>query len=148
MARELSQAGFDLIKQFEGCRLKAYRCPAGIWTIGYGWTKAVGHRVIHPGMTITQDQAEALLAEGVKPYCAAVEQACPTATDDQFAAMVSLAYNIGVGAFAKSSVARHHAAGNYPRAADSFLLWTKGGGKTLPGLVRRRRAERALYLQT
>lgn len=148
MARELSQAGLDLIKRFEGLRLTAYRCPAGVWTIGVGWTKAVDNQVIHPGMTITREKAEELLREGVKEYCAAVEKACPTATDNQFAAMVSLCYNIGPAAFARSSVARYHTRGSFQRAADAFLLWTKAGGKVLPGLVRRREAERALYLQT
>lgn len=147
MARELSQAGLDLIKQFEGLRLTAYRDAVGVLTIGYGWTQPVDGKPIQAGMTITREQAEALLKEGVKPYCAVVNNVCPTATDDQFAAMVSLAYNIGSGAFAKSSVARHHAAGNPKQAANAFLLWNKAGGKVLPGLVRRREAERALYVR-
>lgn len=145
--RKLSQAGLDLIKRFEGLRLTAYRCPAGVLTIGYGWTHPIDGKPISAGTKITLEKAEELLEKGVAPYCAAVEKSCPSATDNQFAAMTSLCYNIGPAAFAKSSVARYHAGGEFKRAADAFMMWTKGGGKTLPGLVRRREAERALYLQ-
>lgn len=144
--RDLSQAGLDIIKQFEGCRLTAYRCPAGVWTIGYGWTKPVNGKPVGAGMKITKEKAEVLLTEGVLPYCGVVNKHCPDANDNQFAAMVSLCYNIGPSNFAKSSVARYHAAGQHTLAADAFLRWNKAGGQVLPGLTRRRQAERALYL--
>lgn len=146
MTRSINSAGLDLIKRFEGVRRRAYLCPAGKWTIGYGWTKPVDGKPVGPGMVITHAKAEELLAEGVKQYCSAVEKSCPTATDNQFGAMVSLCYNIGTDAFTKSSVARYHVAGDRHLAADAFLKWTKGGGRVLPGLVARRKAERALYL--
>lgn len=141
---KISQAGLDLIKAFEGLVLKAYTCPAGVLTIGYGHTGPD----VYPGLRITADQAEDLLRKdlakferGVLMYLDGV----PTA-QAQFDAMVSLAFNIGLGGFMRSSVLRHHKAGNRLRAAASFLMWVKGGGKTLPGLVRRRNAERKLYL--
>lgn len=148
MARTINQVGLDLIKQFEGCRLVAYRCPAGVVTIGYGWTRPIDGKPLTMGTRITQVQADALLIDGLADYIAAVEKACPQATDNQFAAMVSLAYNIGTGAFAKSSIAKLHHSGQHTLAADAFRRWNKAGGKVLPGLVRRREAERLLYLRS
>lgn len=145
MTRRINAAGLTLIKSFEGLRLSAYRCPAGVWTIGYGHTGPD----VRPGMRITEAEAEALLRGDLDRFESGVLagiDAAPT-TDNQFAAMVSLAFNIGLGAFNKSTVLRQHTAGNTQRAAAAFLLWVKGGGKTLPGLVRRRTAERALYLR-
>jgi lysozyme len=137
-------AGIELIKRNEGCRLTAYLDPVNIWTIGYGDTGAHVFR----GCTITQDEAERLLAERLlREFEPGVQRAigdAPT-NENQFAAMVSLAYNVGVGAFAKSSVARHHRAGEYAKAASSFHLWNKAGGKVLAGLVRRRAEEADLY---
>lgn len=145
MTRRVNQAGLDLIKSFEGLRLAAYRCPAGVWTIGYGHT---GPNV-KPGLRITLAEAEALLKGDLDRFESGVESAIGPAstTANQFSAMVSLAFNIGLGAFQRSTVLRMHRAGNRQRAAAAFLLWVKGGGRTLPGLVRRRTAERALYLR-
>ena len=139
---ECCEKGLCLIKEFEGCKLKAYKCPAGVWTIGYGWTSGV-----KPGDVWTQAKAEEMLVKGVVPYSNAVSKACPKATQNQFDAMVSLCYNIGPGNFAKSSVVRFHNAGKFSKAADAFLMWNKGGGKVLAGLTRRRKAERKLYLE-
>ena len=132
-----------LIKEFEGLRLKSYRCPAGVWTIGYGETRG-----IKPGMVWTRAQAEAALIEGVKPYAKAVAEAIGNAktTQNQFDALTSFCYNAGPGNLRKSSMVRLHRQGKYQQAGDAFMAWTKGGGKTLPGLVRRRKHERALYL--
>lgn len=141
--RTVSQKGLALIKEFEGLRLKAYRCPAGVVTIGYGWTKGV-----RMGDVWTRQKAEEMLVEGVKPYAATVAKAIgktPT-SQGEFDALVSFCYNAGPGNFLKSSMLRRHLRGQKQLAADAFLKWTKGGGRTLPGLVRRRRAERALYL--
>lgn len=141
--RQINQAGLDLIKSFEGLRLKTYRCAAGVLTVGYGHTGPD----VHPNTHITLQEAEALLKGDLDQFEAGVEKAVgPNTTDNQFAALVSLAYNIGLGAFLRSTVLRQHRAGNYKLAAASFLMWVKGGGRTLPGLVRRRAAERALYL--
>lgn len=132
-----------LLHHFEGCKLTAYKCPAGVWTIGYGDT---GPHVT-AGLRWTQEQAEAAfrvrLAREFEP---AVRKVCDERTTPaQFGAMVALAYNIGVGAFARSSVARCHRDGNHAGAALAFLSWNRAGGKVMPGLTRRRSAEAALY---
>src|SRR6516165_684866 len=147
MARQINDAGLQLIASSEGLRLSAYQDVAGIWTIGYGHIKGVGR-----GMTITQDQAMAFLREDLGQAQAAVDGATSSvATDDnQFAAMVSLCFNIGSGNFRTSSVLRLHRAGNPAGAADAFLMWDKahvnGELKEVAGLKRRRESERALYL--
>ena len=133
----------SLIKQFEGCRLKAYLCPAGIWTCGYGSTGPD----VGPGTVWTQRQAEDRLASDLKTFIDGVAAKLTVpATPNQHAAMASLAYNIGLGNFGKSSVLRLHNQSDQKGAADAFLMWTKAGGKELLGLVRRRDAERSLYL--
>lgn len=139
-----SSAGIALIKKFEGCRLEAYQDVVGVWTIGYGDTSNV-----RPATRITQQQAEDRLANRLaqefEPGVMAGIGNAP-ATQPQFDAMVSLSWNIGIGAFAKSSVARFHRSGDYAAAAYAFLLWNKAGGQVYDGLVRRREEERALYL--
>lgn len=139
--REIGPAGLDLIKQFEGCRLTAYLCPARVPTIGYGHTGPE----VHVGHTITQADADRLLADDLDRFEHAVDGAAPGASQAMFDAMVALAFNIGIGGFLKSSVLRLHKAGDHRRAADAFGLWNKGGGKILPGLVRRRAEEANLY---
>lgn len=139
--RAINKAGLDLIKQFEGCKLKAYVCPAGVLTIGYGST---GPHV-KPGMTITADQAEELLRSDLRRFEDYVAKECAPATDNQFSALVSFCFNVGEGALKSSTLRRMHLEGNYEAAAGQFARWTRGGGKVLPGLVRRREAESALY---
>jgi lysozyme len=139
--RRINKAGLDLIKSFEGLELKAYLCPAKVWTIGYGST---GPHV-KPGMVITEAEAERLLREDLERFEACVAKAAPGASDNEFAAMVSLAFNIGEDGFRKSTVLRKHLAGDHLGAASAFAMWVKGGGRTLPGLVRRRAAEAQLY---
>lgn len=139
--RQINAAGLDLIKSFEGLRLAAYKDAVGVWTIGWGST---GPHV-KAGMTITRDEAETLLRQDLRRFEECVERECPVATDNQFAAMVSLAFNIGCAGFEGSTVCRMHKAGNYTRARLAFAMWVKAGGKTLAGLVRRRAAEAALY---
>lgn len=139
--RRINRAGLDLVKQFEGLQLKAYLCPAKVWTIGYGSTGA--H--VTPGMVITEAEAERLLREDLERFEAAVAKAAPDATDNQFAAIVSLAFNIGIAGVLKSTVLRKHLAGDHVGAASAFAMWNKGGGRVLAGLVRRRAAEAQLY---
>ncbi len=141
LGRQIGAAGLALIKEFEGLRLTAYLCPARVWTIGYGST---GPNV-KPGQTITEQQAEALLQHDLDRFEDAVAMAAPDATQNQFDAMVALAFNIGIGAFCKSTVLRKHRDGNYRAAAEAFGMWVKGGGRVLPGLQRRRTAEASLY---
>jgi GH24 family phage-related lysozyme (muramidase) len=147
MSRSINQAGVELIKGFESCRLKAYQDVRGIWTIGWGHIAGVTE-----GMVYTQAEADAALLEDLRGAEAAVERGIGAAstTDDQFGAMVSLCYNIGAGAFAGSTVLRQHCAGAHQAAADAFLMWNKatidGVLKQVAGLTRRRNAERTLYL--
>lgn len=139
--RQIGGKGLALIKHFEGCKLSAYKCPANVWTIGYGSTGS--H--VKPGMQITEQEAEKLLREDLSRFEKAVAEDAPNATQNQFDAMVSLAFNIGIAGFRRSSVRRLHRAGDHQGAAKAFLMWSKAGGKTLRGLVRRREAEAALY---
>jgi lysozyme len=144
----INNSSIALIKEFEGCKLKAYKCPAGVWTIGYGTTDgAVTGVTPHEGMVITQEQADRYLAISVGKFAAAIKPAITQPiNENEFGAFVSLAYNIGSGAFKKSSALRHFNAGDKAKAADAILMWNKAGGKVLSGLVRRRAAERALFL--
>ena len=144
----INKASTDLIKSFEGCSLKAYKCPAGIWTIGYGTTAAAGVGVIpHEGMTITQAQADHYLNITLENFATEVmKMLTRAATQNEFGAFVSLAYNIGLGAFKKSSALRYFNAGDHAKAADAILMWNKASGKVLAGLTRRRIAERDLFL--
>lgn len=141
----VSDFGLDLIRAFEGFFAKPYRCPAGVLTQGYGHTAAAGPPAL--GGVWTKDYAAQVLARTVADrYAAPVERLLTRKpTQAQFDAMVSLAYNIGVQAFARSSVLRWFNLGHDKRAADAFGMWTKGGGKVLPGLVRRRASEALVY---
>ncbi len=140
----INAAGLEIIKRNEGLRLDAYPDPAtggDPWTIGYGHTGQV-----HEGMTISQAQADAYLAEDLDKFETGVNDLIEQATDNQFSAMVSLSYNIGLGNFEKSSVLKLHNAGEYPAAANAFLMWNKAAGRVFAGLERRRNEERTLYL--
>lgn len=137
-----SQKGIDLIKKFEGCRLEAYRCPAGVWTIGYGHTKGVQN-----GLKITQAQAEEFLREDLKVYEQAVESCVKVPlSQNQFDALVSFCYNCGSGALKTSTLLRLLNEGKYKNAAEQFLRWNKVGGKVFAGLTRRREEERVIFL--
>lgn len=138
----INAKGLALIKEFEGCKLDAYQDIGGVWTIGYGHTKTA-----KAGMRITQLQADQLLAAEVSGFAADVIALCDvTPNDNQWAALTSLAYNIGVGALRKSTVLRMHNAGKHAEAAAAFSMWNKAGGKVRAGLTRRRAAEASLYL--
>lgn len=144
----INDASVAMIKSFEGCSLTAYKCPAGIWTIGYGTTAAAGVGVIpHEGMKITQTQADYYFEITIRNFATEVAKLLTRATtQNEFGAFVSLAYNIGVGAFKKSSALRYFNAGDHAKAAEAILMWNKAGGKVLAGLTRRRMAERDLFL--
>ena len=139
--RRINDAGLALIKDFEGCKLTAYRDPVGILTIGYGST---GPHV-KPGMTITQDEADALLRADLDRFEKAVSEMAPNATGNQFAALVSLAFNVGEANLRKSTLLKKHLAGDREGAKAEFARWKYAGGKELKGLVRRRAAEADLY---
>lgn len=133
----ISQTGLELIKKYEGCRLKSYKCPAGVWTIGYGHTAGVKE-----GQTITQAQAEQYLKEDMVKYEGYVEKYVSlTLNQNQFDALVSFTYNCGAGNLQKLVKNRNHA-----QIAEALTLYNKATGKVLPGLVKRRAEEKALFL--
>jgi lysozyme len=138
----INDAGLQIIKDSEGLRLEAYNA-GGKWYIGYGHA-----RTARSGMKITEAQAEALLREDVKDAEDGVRKAVTVPVNrNQFSAMVSLAYNLGVGGFGHSTVLAAVNAGDYEGAADAFLNHNKAGGKVLEHLTMRREKERALFLQ-
>lgn len=137
-----NQAGLDLIKRFEGLRLDAYLCPAGRWTIGYGHTGDV-----KKGDEITEHQADAILELDLEHFEKHVSALAPDANENEFAALVSFAFNLGVAALARSSLLKKHLAGDKQGAAAEFMKWKYAAGKVLPGLVKRRAAERELFLK-
>lgn len=131
----------DLIRRFEGLRLKAYLCPAGIWTIGYGHTAGV-----RAGQVIDEIAAELLLDADLKYIAVQLSPLIRVpVSEGQAGAMLSFAFNVGVGAFRRSTLLRYLNEGKYANAAYEFRRWTKAGGRDLPGLVRRREAEEALF---
>jgi len=147
---KVNAEGYALLKKFEGCRLKAYLCPAGVWTIGFGNTFYEDGTKVKEGDVITQQRADELAKFIVEQFATSIRAMIKQPlNENQFSACVSLAYNIGTGGFKKSSVLRKlNANPNDPTIADSFRLWNKGGGVILKGLVRRREAEIALYFKS
>lgn len=146
MARTINDAGLALIKKFEGCVLEAYPDPG---TGGDPWTIGVGHTgpEVEPGMTITEAEAMDLLRRDLDAAEAGVERLVQVyVTDNQFSAMVSLAFNIGLGAFGRSTLLRLLNSSDDQGAADQFAVWKRSGGRVMDGLVRRRAAERDLFL--
>ena len=145
---KINRATVDLVKEFEGFSAKAYKCPAGIWTIGYGTTASAGVGITpKEGMTITRGDAESYLHGALQKFADQIEDVITAPiNENEFGAFVSLAYNIGPGAFRKSSALRLFNEGDKAKAASALLLWNKAGGKVLKGLTRRREAERKLFL--
>jgi GH24 family phage-related lysozyme (muramidase) len=140
---KMNEAGRNLLKEFEGLRLDAYLCPAGVWTIGYGSTFGV-----HPGDRITPAEAETLLIKDLDQFEKGVAKLVkvPLSTN-QFSALVSFAYNLGLGALEESTLLRVLNKGDYQAAANELLRWDKANGVPLAGLTRRRKAERELFLK-
>ena len=144
-----NQSTIDLIAEFEGFRASWYRDPVGVLTIGYGHTDAAGHpkHADDPGLTLTKSDAQIILARDLVKYEIAVRSAVHVPlNENQFGALVSFTYNLGPGNLKSSTLLRKLNAGDYAGAADEFGKWINAGGKPLPGLVRRRAAERALFL--
>ena len=147
--RKVSTAGLALIRSFEGCRLKAYKDSGGVWTIGYGTTRIAGQPV-KPTLTISQAEAEILLQAQVEEHWREAEKHIVNAdalSQYQVDALASLVYNIGVGAFSKSTLLKLLNRGLEMHAADEFLKWNKVKGKVVRGLTRRRRAERQMFIR-
>ena len=140
---KISQAGVDAIKAFEGLRLDAYKCPAGIPTIGYGSTGS--H--VSMGMSITEEYAEVLLREDIERFERCVnEYVTVELTQHMFDALVSFAFNLGCGALKRSTLLKRVNVNRKEDAANEFLRWDKAGGRKLAGLTRRRNEEREMFL--
>lgn len=146
--RHISPEGIALVKHFEGWFDRAYLCPAGVWTIGYGHTGLTHNDgTVYRGRKITPTQGEALLRHDMLTFERRVQDrvTVPLA-QHEFDALVSFAFNVGGRAFATSTLLRLLNAGDREGAAAQFHRWVRGGGVRLPGLVRRRRAEAAMFL--
>lgn len=141
----ISAQGVQLVKHFEGLFLKAYLCPAGVWTIGYGHTGLTHNDgTVKAGRKITEAEAEALLFHDLNHFAPSVEKLVKVPlAQHEFDALVSFHFN--TGGLGKSTLLKKLNAGDRSGAALEFLKWTKGGGKVLPGLVRRRKAEQYLF---
>lgn len=138
-----SDKALDLIRQFEGLRLAAYKCPAGVPTIGYGTTRGV-----KMGMTVTKDEAEKLLQADVTPFSDRINKLVKVKLNqNQFDALVSFVYNVGSGAFADSTMLKLINQNLLDDAANQFIRWNKANGEVLTGLTRRRMTERDLFLR-
>ena len=136
-----SQDAIDLVKASEGCRLTAYRDPVGILTIGYGSTGG-----IREGQTITQQQAEDMLADDLDEAASQVsEMVTVPLTQGQFDALVDFVFNLGAGRLRGSTLLQYLNRGQYDQASAQFKFWVMAGGHALPGLVTRRAAEVALF---
>ena len=137
----IGQKGIELIKHFEGCELEAYKCPAGVWTIGYGHIKGVSE-----GMSITQEQAEQMLLDELKEYENYInELVTVNLSQNQFDALVSWVYNLGPANLKSSTLLKVLNSGDYAGVPDQIERWNKAGGKVLEGLIRRRQAESSLF---
>ena len=145
--RSTSAQGLAIIKKHEGLRLSSYLCPAGVPTIGYGNTRHPdGRKVVLGEKLSSEKEATQLLLASLESFEAAVNRHLPNLNQCQFDALVSFTYNVGTGAFIKSTLlkkAKVNAAD--PSIVDEFQKWVRGGGKVLPGLVTRRREEANLY---
>ena len=139
----IPEALLALIRKFEGLRLKPYRCPAGVPTIGYGHTGPD----VKPGLVITQQQADQLLVNDLAKFERGVNALVTVKIkQNQFDALVSFSYNLGLGSLQQSTLLRLLNAGNFQAAADQFLRWNRAGGHVVAGLSRRRAAERDMFL--
>jgi lysozyme len=142
----ITQLGVDFIARSEGLKLKAYKCPAGVWTIGYGHTSAMGAPEVYPGMVITVEQAADILQDDIERVEAILRRHIKVPlTQSQYAALVSFVFNIGGPKFAKSTLLRLLNKRDYDSVPAQLLRWTHSNGAVLPGLVTRRTAEAAMW---
>ena len=133
---------YALIRRFEGCHLTPYICPAGVWTCGWGSTGPD----VFPGRPWTQDYADARLEQDVIRFTRETARLCPNLTGDAFCAVTDFAYNLGSSRLRNSTLRKRLNEKRLDLAAVELRKWVNGGGRRLPGLVRRREAEIALLL--
>ena len=144
---KIGEKGLALIKEFEGCKLQSYKCPAGVWTIGIGSTRYADGTPVKANQALPNEAAAmALLKDTITLYELDVTSLVKVPiTQNQFDALVSFAYNVGLSALNDSTLLRFHKAGDYAAAKLQFARWDKNDGKVMKGLTRRRAAEAALY---
>jgi len=156
----ISDKALKMIKHHEGVRTKPYRCPALLWTVGVGHVIDPNHikvpleqrkeLPIPQGWdrTLTMDEVDAILQKDLASFEKGVLRLCPAAVQNQshLDALVSFSFNVGLGNLQRSTIRAKYNRGDFEGAAEAFLDWTKAGGKVLPGLVKRRNDERALFL--
>jgi lysozyme len=146
---EINKAGKDLIKRFEGCKLKAYKCPAGVWTIGYGNTFYEDGTKVKEGDVITQERAEELFDIIINDFVRMTDALVKSdVTENNFSALVSFTFNVGTGNLKRSTLLKKvNANPKDPSIRAEFMKWTRANNVVLKGLVRRREAEAKLYEQ-
>jgi lysozyme len=139
-----SEFCFNLIREFEGCKLRSYQDSVGVWTIGWGHTQDV-----QEGQTILQEQADALLEQDAQAACSGMNELVKvTLTQNQVDALTSWTYNLGIGNLKESTLLRLLNLGQYDQVPEQMQKWVYAGGEVLPGLVKRRAAEAALWGQS
>ncbi len=157
---KVSPAAIRMIKHHEGVRTRPYRCPALLWTVGVGHVIDPSHAAVKYeerrtlpipegwDRSLSMGEVDAILAQDLGRFERGVARLCPSAVDyqGQFDALVSFSFNVGLGNLQRSSLRMKHNRGDFEEAADEFMKWTKAGGRVLPGLVKRRQDERALYV--
>ncbi len=147
--KSISPSGINLITSFEDLKLEAYDDGTGTWTIGFGTTAYPDGVRVQKGDRCSLVQANTFFQHDLRRFQNTVNQTVSVVlSQNQFDALVSLSYNIGQHAFKNSTLLKYLNAGNYQAAADQFLVWNKGGGQVLQGLVRRREVEQALFLKS
>jgi lysozyme len=156
---KVSDAAKAMIKHHEGVRTRPYRCPALLWTVGVGHVIDPSHAAVKYeerrnlpipdgwNRSLTMGEVDAILSQDLARFERGVARLCPAALghQGQFDALVSFAFNVGLGNLQRSSIRMRYNRGDIEGAADAFLMWTKAAGKVLPGLVKRRNDERALF---
>jgi lysozyme len=144
---KMTEEGLALIKRFEGLRLEAYRDAVGVWTIGYGHTSMAGAPDVRQGLRVTDTEAHDILVRDVDAFARGVRALLRVSlTPSQFSALVSFAFNVGLGGLKRSSVLDAVNTRNFEAVPRRLNLWTKAGGRVLPGLLRRRAAEGELFM--
>lgn len=146
----MTEEGISLIKKYEGCKLTAYKCPAGVWTIGYGNTFYEDGSTVKPGDKITQERADQLFRNILeKKFLEPIRKLIVSnINDNMFSAIVSFTYNVGIGNLKSSTLLKKvNANPNDQTISLEFKKWVKSAGKVLPGLVRRRESESDLYFK-
>ena len=157
---KVSDAAKAMIKHHEGVRMRPYRCPALLWTVGVGHVIDPSHAAVKYeerrtlpipegwDRSLSVGEVDAILAQDLGRFERGVARLCPAVVGHQgrFDALVSFAFNVGLGNLQRSSLRMKTNRGEFEEAADEFMKWTKAGGRVLPGLVKRRQDERALYM--